>query len=190
MDLKKHLETGWNTTLKFIGPVLLITFVQILVSVCSLLILAPVTTAGYFQSLLLAQREGRVPEVKDLFSQMSLFVPLLIFGILAFIALALGYLLLILPGIALSIFLVFSCLYLLPLMTDQNLDIVEALKESWDMAVKDPIADHIIIVLVYIAILSIGGSLPFVILLAQPLGTFILLSFYEDRVEGDNSPKV
>lgn len=75
-------------------------------------------------------------------------------------------------------------------MTDQNLDIVEALKESWDMAVKDPIADHIIIVLVYIAILSIGGSLPFVILLAQPLGTFILLSFYEDRVEGDNSPKV
>ncbi len=182
MDLKKHLEQGWNSTVKFIGPVLLLTFVQIIVVFCSLGFLAPVTTAGYFQSLLLAQREGRTPEIRDLFSQMSLFLPLLLFGFLAFVVIALGFLLLVLPGIAMTILLVFACLYMLPLMTDRELGLIEAVKESWAMAVKDPIGDHIVITLVYIGIISVGGSLPFVILAAQPLATFILLSFYDERV--------
>ncbi len=43
MDFKKHLETGWQNTLKFIGPVILLTFIQVLVSIFSLGILAPVT---------------------------------------------------------------------------------------------------------------------------------------------------
>ncbi|MEE4243462.1 MAG: hypothetical protein V2I36_18530 [Desulfopila sp.] len=181
MDLKVHLERGWNGFLKFIGPALLITFVQIVVTIVSLGILAPVTTAGYFQSILRALREDRTPEVKDLFEYMSLFLPLFLFGLAAFFVVALGFLLLILPGFGVMIFLVFACLYLFPLMTDEKFGLIEGVKESWRMAVQDPIGDHIIITIVYIAILSIGGSLPLVILLAQPLGTFILLSFYEER---------
>ncbi|MBM9603988.1 hypothetical protein [Desulfopila inferna] len=182
MDLKVHLEKGWGSFLQFIGPALLLTFVQIVVSIFSLGILAPVTAAGYFQSLLLAQREGRTPVVKDLFAHMSLFLPLLAFGFVSFLAVALGFVLLVLPGFGVMIFIVFACLYLLPLMTDQKLGLIDAIKESWNMAVKDPIADHIIITIVYIAIISIGGSLPLVILLAQPLATFILLSFYDERL--------
>ncbi len=181
MDLQKHLEKGWKNTLDFIGPVLLVTFVLIVVSVFSFGLLAPVTTAGYFQSLLRAGREGRTPEVKDIFSEMSLFLPLLLFGIVAFFAVTLGFILLVLPGLAIAVLLTFACLYMLPLMTDQKLGLIDALKESWAMAVLDPIGDHIIMVIVYLAILSIGGSLPFVILFAQPLATFILLSFYEER---------
>lgn len=182
MDIKKHLERGWNNTLKFIGPVLLVTFVQLIVIFCSLGILAPVTTAGYFQSLLLAQREGRTPEIKDLFSQMSLFLPLFLFGCVVLLAISFGFLLLVLPGFGIIILLMFACLYMLPLMTDRGLGLIDALQESWAMAVKDPIGDHIIICLVYMGIVSIGGSLPFVIFIAQPLATFILLSFYDDRV--------
>lgn len=182
MDLKVHLEKGWNNFLQFIGPALLLTFVQIVVSIFSLGILAPVTAAGYFHSLLLAQREGRTPAVKDLFSHMSLFLPLLAFGFVAFLVVAFGFMLLFLPGFAVMIFIAFSCLYLLPLMTDRKLGLIEAVKESWNMAVKDPIADHVIITIVYVAIISIGGSVPLLILLAQPLATFILLSFYDERL--------
>jgi ABC-type multidrug transport system permease subunit len=182
MDLKKHLEKGWSNTVNFIGPVLLLTFVQFIVIFCSLGILAPVTTAGYFQSLLLAQREGRTPEIKDLFSQMSLFLPLFLFGLVVLIVVSIGFMLFVLPGFAATILLVFACMYMLPLMTDKELGLIDALKESWAMAVKDPIGDHIIIALVYMGILSIGGSIPFVILAAQPLATFILLSFYDERV--------
>lgn len=182
MELKNHLETGWNSMLKFIGPALLVTFVHLVVAVFSLGILAPVTSAGYFQSLLRAQREGRAPEVKDLFAHMSLFLPLLLFGFLAFCAITIGFVLLVLPGFAVMLLLVFACLYLMPLMTDKKMGLLAALQSSWDMAVAQPIMDHVVIAIVYVALISIGGSMPFVILFAQPLATFIVVSFYQERL--------
>lgn len=182
MELKNHLEIGWNSFLKFIGPALLVTFVHLVVVVFSLGILAPVTSAGYFHTLLRAQREGRAPEVMDLFSHMSLFLPLLLFGFMAFCAIGLGLMLLVLPGFAVMLLLVFGCLYLLPLMTDKKMGLFEALQSSWEMATAQPIMDHAVIAVVYVALISIGGSMPFVILFAQPLATFIVVSFYQERL--------
>lgn len=181
MDLTHHLEKGWKNFLQFIGPVLLVTFVLYVVTLFSLGIFGPVASAGYYQALLRAQREGRTPEVKDLFSHMSLFLPLLLFGFVSFCLIMLGFVFLLLPGIAIALFLLFACMYLLPLMTDKNMGLLDGLKESWRMAVTDPVGDHIIITIVFVALLSVGGSVPFLILLAQPLATFILLSFYEER---------
>ena len=47
MNMTTHLETAWRNTLAFLGPILLLTVVQIAVVLLSLGILAPVTTAGY-----------------------------------------------------------------------------------------------------------------------------------------------
>lgn len=182
MELKNHLEIGWNSFLKYIGPALLVTFVHLVVAVFSLGILAPVTSAGYFHSLLRAQRENRAPEVKDLFAHMSLFLPLLLFGVLAFCAVTIGFVLLVLPGFAVMLLLVFSCLYLMPLMTDKKMGLYAALQSSWAMAVAQPIIDHVVIAIAYIALISVGSSLPFVILFAQPLATFIVVSFYQERL--------
>jgi len=63
MDFKEHLKTAWESTLGFIVPVILLTLVQMVVVTISFGILAPVTTAGYIQSLLLALREGREPKI-------------------------------------------------------------------------------------------------------------------------------
>ena len=135
MDLKYHLERGWKTFVQFLGPVLLSTFVLFVIAFISLGILAPVTSAGYFHSLLRAHREGRTPEIKDLFSHMSLFLPLLLFGFLALCAVSLGFVMLVLPGFVMMLLLVFACLYLLPLMTDRNMGLLKALENSWKMAV-------------------------------------------------------
>ena len=182
MDFKKHLEIGWQNTLKFIGPVILLTFIQILVSIFSLGILAPVTTAGYMKSLLLAVREGRTPDIKDLFSEMSLFLPLLGFFFVVVIAIGIGFMFLVLPGLILMVLFLFASLYMLPLMVDRRLGVIDALKASWEMANRNPIADQIIVTIIYAAILSIGGSIPFAILLAQPMATFVLLSVYQERI--------
>ncbi len=91
MDFKEHLKTAWESTLGFIVPVILLTLVQMVVVTISFGILAPVTTAGYIQSLLLALREGREPKIGDLFSEMRLFFPLLAFGILAALATFFGF---------------------------------------------------------------------------------------------------
>ena len=71
MDFKKHFETAWRLTLKFIVPLILMTLVLFIVSFVTLGILAPVATAGYMQSLLSLLKEGREPKVQDIFSEMS-----------------------------------------------------------------------------------------------------------------------
>ncbi len=186
MDFKEHLKTAWDNTLQFIVPVILLTLVQIVVIICSLGILAPVTTAGYMQSLLLALRDGREPKIGDLFSEMRLFLPLFIFGFLAMLATIIGFLLLVLPGFLVVAFLVFASIYMIPLMTDRDMGLLDALKESWHMAVRKPLADQIILLVLYMVISSLGSSIAVAVLLAQPLATFLVLSVYEERLQGKN----
>ena len=193
MDFKRLIEESWSNTLKFIGPVLLLTLVQMIVSFFSLGILAPVMTAGYIHSLLRAVREGRPPEVGDLFSQMRLFLPLFLFFLIVFCASLFGLLLLVLPGLAVIGFVAFASLYMMPLMTDQNLGLFDALKESWKQATKPPLSEHFIITIIYVLIMSLGCTFFLALLIAQPLATFFLVAAYRDRVtlEGkEESPRI
>ena len=93
MDFKKHFERAWQVMMEHFAPVLVNTLVMIAVSVISLGFLAPVVSAGYMQSLLLALRRNRRPDVKDLFARMDLFFPLLGFTILFVLLVMLGPLL-------------------------------------------------------------------------------------------------
>lgn len=188
MDFKEHLTTAWQNTLKFIGPVLILTLAHILVSVFTLGILAPVTTAGYMQSLLLALRQGREPEVKDLFSEMRLFLPLLLFGFLVTVFLFIGFTLLIVPGILITAGLIFGTIYTVPLMTDTRRGLMEALKTSWSMAIREPWTDQLILTLLYLVIMSLGASVAVAVLFTLPLATFLVLSVYEERLQQDRFP--
>jgi hypothetical protein len=182
MDFKQHLQIAWETTLKFIVPLIILTLVQLLVIMLSFGILAPVTSAGYMQSLLRALREGREPKIGDLFSQMRLFFPLLLFGILAMLAMSLGFVLLILPGVAVAAFLFFATIYMMPLMTDKDMGLMDALKESWRMATEKPLADQLILMLLYTVIMALGSSVAVAVVLTQPLAIFLVLSVYRERL--------
>ncbi len=184
MDFKMHLQTAWDNTLQFIVPVILLTLVQLIVIMFSFGILAPVTTAGYMQSLLRALRDGREPRIGDLFSEMRLFLPLLVFGLLAFLAMTVGFVLLIIPGFVVAAFLVFATIYMMPLMTDRNMGLMEALKASWEMAVRNPLADQVILMVLYLVIVSLGGSIAVAVFFTQPLAIFLVLSVYEERLQG------
>lgn len=188
MDFKKHLETAWQYTLQFIGPVLLLTLAYMVVSVLSLGILTPVITAGYMQSLLLALRHGREPEIKDLFSEMRLFLPLLLFGFLVMIALVIGFSLLVIPGFLVTAGLVFATIYIVPLMTDSKMGLMAALKTSWEMALTEPWTDQVILTGLYLILMSLGASFAVVILFTQPLATFLVLSVYEQRLQNKQFP--
>ncbi len=184
MDFKKHLENAWNNTLQFIVPVILLTLVQLVVITFSFGIMAPVTTAGYMQSLLLALREGREPKIGDLFSEMRLFLPLFFFGLLAFIVIMLGFALLILPGFIVAGFIVFATIYMIPLMSDKQMGLMEAIKESWTMATRTPVSNQFIVMVLYMVIVALGGSIAVAVLFTQPLATFFVLSVYEERLNG------
>ena len=181
MNFKKHLEKAWKLTLQFITPVILMTLVMYVLSLVSFGILAPVMMAGYMQSILLMDREGREPKIQDIFSHMRLFFPLLGFGIVIFIAVLLGSMLFVIPGIIIAVGVTFSCLYMLPLMTDKDMGLIEAVKESYAMARQGAVADHIVAMIIFLFISAIGNSVFIGWLFTQPLATVFLLSVYAEK---------
>lgn len=189
MDFKKHLALAWELTLRFIVPLVLMTLVMFLVSIFTLGILGPVTMAGYMHSVLLMVREGREPRIGDLFSFMRLFLPLLFAVIVAFIAVTIGRFLLVLPGLALALLLAFGAVYMLPLMTDKNLGLVDALKESFRMAFKVNLGEHVVVVLIFWLIQAIGGSVAIGALFTTPIATVFLMSVFEEQTsQGPSVP--
>ncbi len=184
MDFKKHLETAWNLTLKHIVNLLLMTLVMLVVSFLTLGILAPVTMAGYMHSILLMMRDGREPRIEDIFSQMRLFLPLLGFSIVVFIATMVGFMLLVLPGLAILIAITFGCLYMVPLMTDKQMGLIDAVKTSWQMAFKHNVADHVVVVILFVGLMAIGSAVFIGTLFTQPFATVFLISVYLEKVKG------
>jgi hypothetical protein len=188
MDFKRHIETAWNLTLGNIVSLILMTLVMVAIGSLTLGILAPVTMAGYTHSLLQLVRNGREPKVQDLFSHMNLFLPLLGFGIAVFLATSIGFMLLFLPGIVIIVAVTFCCIYMLPLMTDKHMAIVDAIKESYAMARSGELVDHVVMVIIFMAISMIGGTVFIGVLFTQPLATLFMLSTYEEKVTASPPP--
>jgi len=180
MDFKTHIEGAWKLTLEFIAPLILMTLVVGVVSFLTLGILAPVTMAGYFHSILRMFRERREPKVQDVFSQMRFFFPLLGFGVLVVIAVMIGFMLLFLPGFVIAVGVSYVCLYMLLLMTDKDMGLVEAIKQSYAMTVKGDLADQIVVFVIFMGLSVIGSSVFIGWLFTQPLATVFLVSVYEE----------
>lgn len=181
MDFKAHLETAWNYVLRFIAPLLIMTLVMLGVSFITLGILGPVTMAGYMHSILLMLREGREPKVQDVFSQMRLFFPLLGFLIVFFLVALIGFSLLVIPGIAVVLVVSYFCLYILPLMTDGNSDLIEAIKESYSMTTRGNMIDNIAVFVIFTGILALGSTTFIGSLFTQPFATVFLMSVYREK---------
>jgi uncharacterized membrane protein len=181
MDFKYHLEITWKIFTQNLPALLINTLLLFIVSIGSLGIMMPVATAGYTHSLLLALRQQKKPVAADLFSFMNLFFPLFGFSILIGIVLFLGIVTLILPGLIIGGLLTFFCMYMLPLMTDQNLGITEAIRESSRMAMEEPVTEHLVVVALYIGLISLGSSVWIGGLLTQPFATLFVLSVFEAK---------
>lgn len=183
MDFKSHLELAWKLNLQYIAPLILMTLVMAVAGFLSIGILAPVMMAGYMQSVLLMLRSGREPKVQDLFSEMRLFLPLLGFGVVVFIAVMIGLSFFFLPGIVIICGISFVCLYMMPLMTDRNYDVIGAVKKSYKIVSGEDLMDHAIVAILFLGITTIGSSVFIGFLFTQPLATIFLLSVYEKKMD-------
>jgi uncharacterized membrane protein len=182
MEIKHHLEAAWNITLNNFVSLILISVVMMGVSILTVGIMAPVAMAGYMQSLLELIRSGREPKVQDLFSHMKMFLPMLGFGIVVFAIIFLGFMAFFLPGIIVTVAVVFCCLYMMPLMTDRNLGVFAAIKESIAMGRRVELTDHLAVVIIFLAIYMIGRLAFIGMLFTMPLSMLFLLSTYEERI--------
>lgn len=181
MDIKICLERAWYLTRDNLVMLIVITLVMAVVSTLSLGILGPVVFAGYIHSLLLVVRRRRAPRVQDLFSRMSLFLPLLVFAVVSSIAVGLGLLLFFIPGIVLALAISFFCLYMVPFMVDYRLGLVEAVRESAHLVLHD-FQNHAVTALIYIGLCWLGSLVAVGWLLTLPFGTIFILQMYDHYI--------
>jgi hypothetical protein len=76
----------------------------------------------------------------------------------------------------------FFCLFVLPLMTDQQLGLLPAIRQSAAMSMRGPLSEHAAVVLITIGILAVGSSVFIGSLFTQPLATIFYLSVYSEKV--------
>ncbi len=181
MNFQKHLEVAWRLTIAHIAPLILMTLVMYAAGFLTLGILAPAALAGYMHSILLLLRERREPKIQDIFSRMHLFLPLLAFSVVIVIVSMLGFLLLFLPGVVFLLAASFLFIYMIPLMTDEKMGLIDAAKKSAAMSLQQPIAENIVVVLLYMGVCFIGNSVFIGFLFTQPFATIFLLSVYEEK---------
>jgi hypothetical protein len=182
MDFKRLIERSFNLTLENIVALILLTLLLVAISTLSLGLLAPVASAGYMHAMIRMVREGREPRLQDIFSEMRLFLPLLGFGIVATLVIFFGYVLLVLPGILIAIGITYTCLYMLPLMTDKKMPLFDSVKESFRMTTADSLTDNIIVAVLFIGVVTIGGSTLIGTLLTQPFATVFIAVVYEEKI--------
>ncbi len=184
MDFKAHLENAWQITLKYIVSLIILTLVADAIAFISFGILGPVIWAGYFQAIIYLVRNSREPKIQDLFSEMSLFMPLLGFGIIIVIVLLIGFSIFFLPGVVIACAISFVCLYMIPLMTDKNYGLMDAIKESFKIVTGSKMVEHIIVTIIFLGISAIGGSVAIGWLFTQPFATVFLALVYEETING------
>lgn len=183
MSVKDHLLRAWNLWLSNIVPMIIITLVYFVLSIVTIGILMPVMTAGFMHAMLLLIREDREPVVGDLFSHMHLFFPLLLFGIVAAIAVFIGFMLLWFPGFIVAIAIAFCCLYMLQFMTDQEMGVIDSIKASYNLAVNGDISEHIVILVIVAILQTVGSSVGILLLITEPIAMLLIVSVYLERIK-------
>ena len=135
------------------------------------------------QSVLLMIREGREPKIQDIFSHFRLFFPLLGFMFLSCIVIIIGLKMFFFPGVVVSLALSFVCLYMLPLMTDKQMGIMDAVKQSYTITTQsERMVDHLIAAILFTSISSIGVYSYIGWVISQPFSVIFLMLIYEDQV--------
>ena len=178
MDIKYHIETAWKHCIENVVPLIILTLVLAAVSIFSVGILAPVAFAGYTHSLFQLLKNNREPKAQDIFSQLSLFLPLFLFTLAVFIIAVIGFTLFIIPGIIFITIIGYTCLYMIPIMVDKKSGIIDAVKESIAIVSHPPVTDHIIVFIIFAALTTVGGWSFIGFLFLQPFATLFLLSVY------------
>lgn len=148
VDIGGTLKQGVGAFFRDALPLMAGALLTLLLGSLTFGILMGPMLAGLFLMALRRIRDGRTPEIGDVFSRFDRFFPYLLafygIGILT----AIGYALLVVPGLYLSAI----WFYALPLMVDRGLGVGDAMGESRALVDKAGIGAHFGLVLVLVVI--------------------------------------
>lgn len=153
LDIGLALKQAARLFVKDLAPLLIAALIAGALSVLTLGILAGPLFAGLYGMVIGRVRDGRQPEVGDVFSGLDRFwsytgaaLVLVVLVGLASITIVGGFL------------LATIWLYVFPLMVDRRLGIGEAMKQSKDLVMKAGFWEHLALVLVLFVIVSVANG--------------------------------
>ncbi len=171
LDIGLALKQATRLFVKDLAPLIIAALVAGVLGVLTLGILAGPLFAGLYGMVIGRVRDGRQPEVSDVFDGLDRFwsyagaaLVLLVLVGLASITIVGGFLLA-------SIWL-----YVFPLMVDRGLGLGEAMKASKDLVVRAGFWEHLALVIVLFVIVSVAnGALA---ILAVPFTVVVVIAAY------------
>ena len=161
--LKDTVDRGVKQTDNIV-PLLVGALITVLCTPITLGVLGPPLALGY-STMCLKVARGEAASLDDLWSGFSRFVPALIMGLIAAVAVVIGLALLVVPGVALMILFTFAFHFM---ATDPDAEPVECLKSSV-MLVKDNAID--------VLVLWLFGVIVSAVLTSTLAGIFVVTPF-------------
>jgi hypothetical protein len=177
LDFNELFTAGWQKFMAQIGPAILWTLLYIIgagllcVIVIGIIVL-PVWMAGYLE-IMKKLYHGETPEFGDFFKHMNKLGNLWVAFILIYLGIAIGSILLVIPGIAVSI--LWSMTFFL--IIDKDMDAISAMKASWKRVLEE-IWMMLALIIVLGIINAIGGAIWVGILVTAPFMMFVLWAAY------------
>ena len=153
MDVGMSLGDGWRVFVRDIGVLIVAGFIAVLLSGITIGILGGPLYAGLTAMILGRVRDGRPPQIGDVFSRFDRFGAYLLAFYVLVIGIAVGTVLFIVPGLYLGAI----WFYVFPLMVDRGLSVGDALRESRQMANANKLGSHMLTVLV-LGVISLVAS--------------------------------
>ena len=163
MQIETILTNSWDIFKNNIVAYIIGTLIAVIGSVFI------ITAAPLFYGLTyMAVRgiKGETVEINDVFEGFNNFIRSWVFVIAAAILIMIGYIFLVIPGIILSILLIYG----LPLLVLRDYGGIDAIKESINIG-KDNFKDTLILFVIIVVLNAIGGSIPLAFALILPYTT-------------------
>ena len=172
MDFADLLQKAWRKFVDEIVTLVLFTLVGALL--CLTVVLIPTVVAGWFRGILDYVRGGNTPDFEELWNFED-FLPVTLLLILGGLGVTIGYMLLVIPGVVLSVW----WLYALFFLVDHKMGVVEALAASKDAVSESGFLNHLAVLLIAGVLGAVGGSLYLGALFTTPFEIIFLALCYQ-----------
>ncbi len=179
-DIGTALTKGWETFTANAASLIVGLILVIILSMVTLGLAAPGLLVGYQKMCLRAVR-GETPEIGDVFEGFQFFLPALIVAIVVGIAVSLGFILLIIPGLILAMLWA----WVFWLMADGKEGLGDLLQESGEITKGDWVGVFVLMLVVGI-VGMIGGVVPFGSLVTTPI-TYCAMAHAYDTWQKNNA---
>lgn len=179
MDFGALLSESWE---KFIAEIVqLVLFALVGTLLCFTIILIPTVAGGWFRGILGYVRTGHPPDFEELWN-FDDYIAILILLLLGGIGVTIGYMLLFIPGVILSVLWLYALFFLL----DRDLGVVEAFGASKDAVLASGFINHLVVLLIVSVLGALGGSLSGLgTIFTTPFGIVFMALCYEELERGE-----